>query len=98
MTKNIRRLVCASGLAGVIYASTGCAQPVTPTQVVKTVLDVAQYACIIANADLPSSSAVIATCNVDQTLTPVVEAILSNFGKAKREALAKAMAAGHCSQ
>jgi hypothetical protein len=83
-------------LGAVAGSSSACVGPLSPANVTKVALDVAQYACIIANADLPNVPAVETACQLDQTLGPAIEAVLADFGKASDKRVAAQLAARNC--
>jgi len=58
-------------------------------QIIKSVIDVAGYACIIAKADLPDEGAIASACSVEQALAPDVKRVVEDY-KAKRLAFAHA--------
>lgn len=58
-------------------------------QVVKTALDVTQYLCVIANAELPDASSIATACQIDESLVPAIKQAVDDF-KAQ-----KALAAAH---
>lgn len=65
-------------------------------QALNTAIDVAGYACIIANADAPDESAIADICKIEQVLGPDIKRIVSDF-KSKRAAYAaKLMAERRC--
>lgn len=77
---------------GIILAACASWKPV-----VNTALDVAQYACVIANAEAPSESDIAAICGIANDLIPTIKEVVSTF-KAKRSAYAQSlMRANHCS-
>ncbi len=91
-------LACASIGPPVALAATteGC----TPgeKQAANTALDVASYACIIANADLPDEAAIAKACGVLNVLAPDIKQVVNDF-KSKRAAYAVAkMSASHCTE
>ena len=94
------RLLTALGatlaIGAVVSSNAACGQPVTPADVTKIALDVAQYGCIIANADLPNVPAIETACQLDQTLAPAIQAVLSDFGTAAAKRAASAMATKKC--
>jgi len=66
----------------------------SPQQAIKTAIDVADYACIIAHADLPDSTAVDAACNINAELDPIVKVLLQDL--AMRNNAAAAVKAANC--
>ncbi len=87
-----------SHLFAVVCITSAMGAACTPgeRQTAKTVIDLAGYACIIANADLPDSSAIAKVCTLEADLGPAIKQIIDDF-KMKRAAYASAkMAASHC--
>lgn len=83
----------AAALCAVLFV--GCSI-FTPARV-RAALDVAQIACITANADAPSAE-VAEACAIAGDLIPVVERVLVDF-RAKRAAYAHAqLAAARCAE
>lgn len=87
--------------ATVIFALLACAAiSCTPgeKQAVNTAIDIAGYACIIANADLTDESLIAKACKIEQVLGPDIKKVVDDF-KGKRAAYAKEqMAAQHCAK
>lgn len=83
---------CA-GIAATPVVEEGCT-PAETQAVVRDVLNVADYACITANADLPNAAAIAVACNIEKVLEPVIARVVADFTakRAKYAALACAQA------
>ncbi len=89
-------LLAVACMVGGAIGETAC----TPGEkaAINTAIDIAGYACIIANADLPDEGAIATACGIAQVLGPDIKKIVTDF-KGKRAAYAKAqMAAEHCAK
>jgi hypothetical protein len=73
----------------VLVSLTGCS--LFTSGAVKTVLDVAQYACIIANQDLATPALIADACKIDQELAPIIELLVSEYKLKAAEAEMRAM-------
>lgn len=53
--------------------------PAGTQAVVKTVLDVLDYVCITANADLPNASSIAVACHLEKDLEPAIVEVVKDF-------------------
>ncbi len=90
-------LACMTlGVGAGPVAAVGC----TPgqKQAINTGLDVLQFGCIIANADLADEKAVATACQLADTFLPSIKQAVTDY-KAKRAAYAASkMSAAHCTE
>jgi hypothetical protein len=74
----------------------GCALTAGEKKTVGTVLDVAKYACIIANAEFPTPK-IAQVCQITDDLIPALQAILNDLATHDERAQAR-YAAARCEE
>ena len=91
LRSRIMRGARALGWLGVIgVASTGLGAKCVTAQNARSVLDVAEMACILFHEDIADDAALAHACNISDALIPELRKILS----ARKAAAAKKMSAG----